>query len=670
MHKAVLIALTWLLCIVSQGGAASEPLVFLGDRDLPPYEFLDNGEPAGANIDLVRAIGRTLDRPVEVRLMDWATAQQRFLAGEGGALTFLGRTPEREATYDFSQPTLPVFFALFVRAEEADSFDNRPLAGVRIGVTKGGLPRGYFESNHPEAELVLVDDMLGGTKRLLRREIDALAANGWTERHLLNELNVQGVTQLAPFSERKGNIAVRKGNAATLAEIDRALAELKADGEFDRIIDRWSGSRIHLVSQSAMRLAIVGAVTTLLALVLLSAALLRIRRQNAALAESEQKFRRLFGSSPVAIAITGPSDGRYVDVNKAWLTMMGYARDEVIGRTSIELGVWAEGKQREWLLGLAASQGESREIEVVYRRKDGTLLTALTAVEQTEFGGRPHIIGVSLDITERRAWERRLEELNAQMRSAKREAEAANRAKSEFLARMSHEIRTPLNAIIGMNELGLLFTRSPKVREYLELSKGAAWQLTGLINDILDLAKVEAGRVEILRTPFSLRKEVEATLAPLRALASERHLRLAFRFGTEVEDTFFGDAGRLRQVLTNLVGNAIKFTPRGSIEVAVHGARTEAGEPAVLFAVTDTGIGIEEEALGRIFDSFVQAGTSAHAQYGGTGLGLTISRQLVELMGGRIWVESTPGKGSCFRFLLPAVAAAQRIAERKGETVG
>jgi two-component system sensor histidine kinase/response regulator len=232
---------------------------------------------------------------------------------------------------------------------------------------------------------------------------------------------------------------------------------------------------------------------------------------------------------------------------------------------------------------------------------------------------------------------------------AQREAAEANAAKSDFLAKMSHEIRTPLNGIIGMAELALLHARSPKVREYLELSKGAAWQLAVLINDILDLAKIEAGRMEISRTPFGLHRTIETTLAPLRPLAERKGLRLSASIADDVPEILLGDGVRLVQVLTNLIGNGIKFTAAGSVELRVGREGAD-----VRFSVADTGIGIPEEDRGRVFDSFVQIGKATHARYGGTGLGLAIARHLVAMMGGgSIEIESTVGQGSEFSFSLP-----------------
>jgi len=268
----------------------TSPLVFVGDHNLPPYEFVENGEPRGANVDLARAIGRYLGRPVEVRLMEWKEAQSRVLKGDGDALTLLARTHEREAQFDFSQQTFPVSFSLFVQLERER--EMIALSGKRIGVIDGGLPQTYFAREHPDALLVVVKDNIDGTKKLLRGEIDAFAANRWSGLFLLRELGTVGITALPPFNERKSNIAVQKGNVALLLDIDNAITQLKETGEFDRIIDRWSSSRVHLLSDSTARTFAYAAVGVLLALLIAAISLIRYRRITQQLrSEMEHRHR-------------------------------------------------------------------------------------------------------------------------------------------------------------------------------------------------------------------------------------------------------------------------------------------------------------------------------------------------------------------------------------------
>jgi two-component system sensor histidine kinase/response regulator len=292
--------------------------------------------------------------------------------------------------------------------------------------------------------------------------------------------------------------------------------------------------------------------------------------------------------------------------------------------------------------------GRYESYDAVYKYKrpaDGRViwLHAAGSVVRDETGKARSMHGVYQDITEFK----RLEE---SLRDATKKAEEATVAKSAFLANMSHEIRTPMNGIMGMTDLALDTHLTDEQRDYLNTVKGSADALLSLINDILDFSKIEAGRIELDPVEFLLRDSIADTLSPLSLRASSKGVELAYDVHADVPDALIGDVYRLRQVIVNLVGNAIKFTEKGEVVVTVRALGRSADPVTIEFAVRDTGIGISSGAAERLFRPFEQAESSTTRKYGGTGLGLAISRQLVELMGGHIRLESTPGVGSTFIF--------------------
>jgi PAS domain S-box-containing protein len=360
-------------------------------------------------------------------------------------------------------------------------------------------------------------------------------------------------------------------------------------------------------------------------------------------AERTAYLNALIEASPLAIMVLDPQENIQL-CNPAFEKLFQYSKQEVIGRAVHGLIATGESLQEAKDITNRAREGEHIQRVTRRQRKDGTRVDVeVHTVGLMVKGELAGTLVLYQDVSVRK----RSEEA---MQRAKEAAEAANRAKSEFLANMSHEIRTPLNGVMGMTDLALGTELTAEQREYLETVKLSADSLLVVINDILDFSKIEAGKAELENRPFNLRDTLEGVMRTLALRADEKGLELLCELAPETPELVRGDASRLGQVVVNLVGNAIKFTHEGEVGLKVEVAEKQGDERVLHFTVSDTGIGIAPEKQALIFDPFAQADTSTTRKYGGTGLGLSISTRLVNLMGGKIWLESEEAKGSRFHF--------------------
>jgi PAS domain S-box-containing protein len=376
----------------------------------------------------------------------------------------------------------------------------------------------------------------------------------------------------------------------------------------------------------------------------------KLKEIETKLRQSEATLRKVIETVPDPITINALSDGRFIAVNNALAQATGYTREEMLGRPIAEF--WADPAQLGEFIQRLGIDSAVRNMEMELRDKHGGVSPNLVSAALADIDGEPSIISIARDITA-------LKNTENELRAAREAALAAARAKSEFLSSMSHEIRTPMNAILGMTEILWESSPSQEQRRYLSIMRANGDALLNLINDILDLAKIESGRLQMERTDVKLDEVVDQVAEMMAIRSHEKGLELAVRIAPDVPLNLVGDPFRLRQILINLVGNAVKFTETGEIVLTVERATAVAAAPqahgpidelCLRFSVRDTGMGIPSDKLGLLFSNFSQVDSSTTRKYGGSGLGLAIVKRLVELHGGQIQVESEPGRGSCFSF--------------------
>jgi len=368
------------------------------------------------------------------------------------------------------------------------------------------------------------------------------------------------------------------------------------------------------------------------------------------------ELQAIFDNSLVGIAVLS-FDHRVIRANSRFATIFGYSSEEM-PLVSPEKFHVSNRNFDEFVDKFFNRLGEREitQLEYQFRRKNGGVFWSQVSAKAID----PHdlnrgVILIIEDISDRKKASELLRQHAEDLRAAKDQADKATRSKSEFLARMSHEIRTPMNAILGMAEMLQETQLNAEQHEYVKTFSSAGELLLGIINDILDFSKIEVGQIKLESIPFNLRELTEDVNKLFVYRAQEKSLTLEKQVSAGLAQRYNGDPTRIRQILINLLGNAIKFTSDGGVTLSVTESVMDDGAPCCLFAVKDTGIGIPKSKLGTIFESFAQADSSTTREFGGTGLGLAISKKLVELMGGQLWVESEVGQGTSFLFKLPLI---------------
>jgi two-component system sensor histidine kinase/response regulator len=650
---------------------AAHPVVRVGnDPGWVPIDFDDeHGQPAGVAADILSLVGQRVGLHFEpVPGQTWTEAYAAGVKGDLDLLLAIGRNAERERHFAFTRPYITFRSVVVVRNDLPFVPDMTALLGRRFALVRDYSETEIVRAQYPQLEVLLVDTPDEALRVVSAGQADATIGNIAVLHYKMRQMGLTNLKVAAPTDERERlvHMAVRKDWPELASILDKALASITPE-ERSAIVNRWFAVEVDrgLDPGSVARWSLWTAFGVLSVGLLGALWLRRLRLEIAYRRESEartvaaeRRLRQVTDTIPGAVVQTrvGPdgkigvqfTSGRLnerhgVDVERA-LSDYTYLLERIVPEDRPAV----LRTQAEAIRTLSPILTEYR-----VQLPDGSIRWNMAeAIPHREPDGSIMAVAYVMDITERK-------QLEQSLAVAKEQAEAASKTKGEFLANMSHEIRTPLNAIIGLSYLATRGEAPPRTRDYLDKIKSSAQALLGIVNDILDVSKLEVGKLSLEHTAFDLDDVLTHLSNVIGHKAGEKGVELLFSTPRDVPRQLVGDPLRLGQVLLNLTANAVKFTETGQIVVAVREDRRDGDRAWLEFSVADSGIGMTAEQVGRLFQAFSQADSSTTRKYGGTGLGLSISQSLVEMMGGRIAVESQAGMGSRFHFCVPLEIGAQ-----------
>jgi len=638
------------------------------DSQWAPFEFLDDlGEHIGITADYIKYAEQELNIDFTPTLgLSWFEGFEQFNQGKIDIMSAVFYTEERAKSINFTKPYFEIPSVLVIKKTAFYTENLSSLAGKKLGIVKGYVFKKLIHQDHPNINIVDVDSVEDGLRKLQSGELDAFIDSIAVINYEINknEINDLVITSFTPYT-LKLNMAVRKGLEPLVSILNKTFASM-TEKQKAAIANNWLS--VHVQSGTKLSTIIAWGSPVALLLILIIVIFFRMNKrlkvEIEARAVNEQK--RILAQQDLAAQKTAMDqhslvyvtdvNGIITYVNDKFCARSGYDRKELIGQNHNILNPNDHSKDywRNMLLG--TSKNEFWHHEMYSKAKDGQFYWVDTTVvplydEQKKLSG---FTSISTDITHQKETISRLAE-------AKKQADVANESKTNFLANMSHEIRTPMNGVIGMTNLLLDTPLNQEQSNYAKTVKNSAESLLNVINDILDYSKVEAGMLELEPIEFDLPVLLHDLGSSLAFQAHNKGLELICPANLMPSQTFVGDPGRIRQILNNLVGNAIKFTEQGEVSVHCKVQKCTLQSTTLFFEVTDSGIGLSQDDQNKLFERFSQADGSTTRKYGGTGLGLSISKQLVELMGGEIGIKSVEGEGSTFWFTVNVINSTKKL---------
>jgi PAS domain S-box-containing protein len=663
LRKVILILMMVLTLPCLSWGAVQTIRVVMDDK-YPPFVFkTPEGNLQGILVDQWRLWEQKTGVHVDLQAMDWAVAQKRMDAGEFDVIDTIFKTDARSLKYDFSTPYQKIAQPIYFNRDISGISDISSLRGFTVAVKEGGAIVGFLKQHgidslvsYPSYEAIILAAKEG--------KVSVFSVDQPPAAYFLHKMGIADrFKQTEPLNSGEFHRAVKKGDHATLKLLEEGFAAI-SPAELKNIQQTWYGSPVTGKS-SYVWLVWVAGITALVVLLLLSwnRGLRRmVADRTSELRESERKYRELVQCADV-ITLRWNRDGIIRFVNDFGAAFFGYEPAELIGKSLFQTIVphyQEDGRDLQKLLLAIFEDIEQYRLNLNQNCcKDGRLvwISWNNRPVRDEQGQIIEMQSVGVDTTARKEAEDALYQKQQELELARHAAEGASEAKSLFLANMSHEIRTPLNAIIGINSLLAERLDPGELKELAKDSMAAANNLLDIISDVLDISKIEAGKLEIVTVPFDPRMLVNQLERMFGTMVREKGLRFEVSLASGLPGQLLSDPARIQQIGVNLLSNAMKFTEQGVIRLRLSGNIAQDGNVLLELTVSDSGKGIMPKNLERIFSPFEQEDLSTTRKYGGTGLGLAISRYLVDMLGGTIAVESRIGEGSTFTCSIPCKIA-------------
>lgn len=649
--------------------AVPRKILIGGDFNYPPYEFLnDQGIPDGYNVELSKAITKQLNIQCEFRLAKWALVRQWLDSGQIDLIQGMAFSIERAKNMYFSEAHTQTWRSIFVRKNSRIK-ESKDILNATIVLQQDDIANEYLKRISFKGVIVEVPTQEDALKLLDSGEYDACIVNHMNGMYFMEQENLKHIKALPERILQKEYCYASK-DPAMVDDINKALLILSQNGQLALIQNRWFNDfdvrydqRITLQTLLPYCVPLIVALLALIIAVFLLQKAYRRTKQELAGELKSRESTELELQREYSIFVRGPVIIYKMQINPLKPLMIsenvdqwGYSTEEILEMgedysglifsedREIFLHQWSDPKQPDFSIKRYRVITKSKEVRWV--------LDYSTKVDTSR---AKHLsYGYIMDITSQK-------NLEAQLMESKEKAEASSLAKSHFVANMSHEIRTPLNGIMGFLQVLMQMDKNTERSEYYDIMYSSGRSLMKIINDILDFSKIESGKLDLIRSEFNPRQLIDGILKTFVLQNKKPELEIRCNLNERIPNVLYGDQLRLKQVLINLLQNAMKFTDRGFVEIAADIYTISDTDIRLLFSVTDTGIGIDPRKQEDIFDNFSQADSLITSRYGGTGLGLSIVKRLVELMSGFIWVESEQDKGSSFFFILPFEIHCQAI---------